>query len=292
MLSRRHALLWLFVVLGGASLSHAADGTIAYLAVSGDYWQVWTMDPDGSNSRQVTKSPYEKSRISWFPDGRRVLVNSLSGDLNVIDVNTGREERVECKVSGMTDAVLSPDGTRIAFSLSIAGSVDDNEIFVMGVDGSGIKKLTNMKHLQHNPSWGPAGRWIYFLSGEDVYHHDIWRVELESGARQQLTVGAVYHFDVAAASDGRIAFSNNQTGNYELYVRDAEERVRRLTQSPALDGHPSWSPDEKELVFHSVRSGLMNIWKLGLNREEAVQLTNHPIGARNPAWWAPLEGSI
>lgn len=278
-------------LLAAAAASAAVEpGRVGYLAQGGGFWQVWVMGSDGSGARQVTRSSYEKASCSWFPDGKRLLVNSLAGDLYVVDVETGEEERLQAPAHGMMDASVSPDGRRIAFSLSPAGSIDDNDIFVMDADGSGLVKLTAMEHLQHDPRWSADGRWLYFTSGDGGQAHDLWRIDVGTQAREQLSVGNVYHFDVAVAPDGRLAFSNNRSGNYEIYVQREGGKPQPVTKHAGLDGHPTWSPDGRSLIFHSTRSGSLNLWRLDLGGGKPHQLTEHGAGARSPVWWHPPEG--
>jgi TolB protein len=266
----------------------SAAGRIAYMAASDAYWQVFVVPAEGGAPRQVTRSPYEKARCSWFPDGRHLLVNALDGRVFRVDGETGAEQEIPMPLRGASDAVVSPDGARIAFSLSTADSIDDNEIWLVGVDGSNPLRLTTMPSLQHDPAWSADGRWIYFLSGDGKQAHDIWRVSPETRSNEQLTAGAVYHFDLALAADGRLAFSGNRSGNYEIYVQRDAGPSKAVTRDPGLDAAPTWSPDGKRIAFHSTRGGALNIWAMGDDGAAPVQLTHHAAGARNPVW-SPAE---
>jgi Tol biopolymer transport system component len=257
---------------------------VAYLAASGDYWQVWMVPAEGGEARQVTRSSYEKARCSWFPDSRHLLVNALDGRVFRVDGDTGEEQEIPMPLRGTTDAAVSPDGARIAFSLSTADSIDDNEIWVVGADGSNPLRLTTMPHLQHDPQWSADGRWIYFLSGDGQQAHDIWRVSPETRSSEQLTAGDAYHFELALAGDGELAFSSNRSGDYEIYVQAAGPPLAQLTREAGLDGAPSWSPDGKRIAFHSTRSGSLNVWTMSADGNAPVQLTHHERGARNPVW--------
>jgi Tol biopolymer transport system component len=275
-------------MLGAAA--QAAE-RIAYLASSGDYWQVWTVPADGGTPRQVTRSAYEKARCSWFPDAKHLLVNSLDGRVFRVDGDTGAEQEIRMPLRGATDAVVAPDGSRIAFSLSTADSIDDNEIWTVEAAGTNPLRLTTMPHLQHDPQWSADARWIYFLSGDGQQAHDIWRVSPESRSTEQLTAGDVYHFELALAGDGRLAYSSNRTGDYEIYVRSGNGAPLQRTKSPGLDGAPSWSPDGKRIAFHSMRSGAINVWVMGADGAAPEQLTRHDAGARNPVWSPQAHGA-
>lgn len=271
------------IALLGAMPAEAA-GRVAYLASAGDYWQVFLVDAAGGEPRQVTRGAYEKARVSWFPDGRTLLVNALDGRLLRVDVETGDEQEIAMPLGGTTDAVVSPDGGHIAFSLSTADSIDANDIWIVTAAGKDLRRLTTMKWLQHGPQWSADGRFVYFLSGDGGQAHDIWRVALDGGSQEQLNAGGLYHFDLSLAPDGRLAFSSNRLGDYEIYVQDGRGEPRRLTVDPALDAGPDWSPDGRTLVFHSTRGGVPNLWQVPADGGEARQLTFHAGGARDPAW--------
>lgn len=287
---------------GAGSPARAAspgEGRLCYLAHAGDYWQVFTMEPDGEGPRQLTRSPSDKTRCSWFPDGERILVDASEGRLSVADATSGDETPLHLELGtqviprplkGLVDAVVSPDGTRIAFSVSLPTDRDQNRIWVAEADGRGARKLTRDGGLQHEPAWSADGRFLYFLAGEGGQNHDIHRLEIATGSREQITSGQLYHFDVAVSPRGDLAFSSNRSGNYEIWVlRKGEDEPFRVTDDPGADARPAWSRAGDALVFESTRGGRQNLWRVGVAEKgaagEPVRLTDHPVGARAPAWW-------
>jgi TolB protein len=274
----------LAVGLGAA----AAEPEIAYLAHTDGYWQVWVMAADGSGARQVTRSPSDKSRCSWYPGGAHLLVNAQDGHLYRVAVDTGAEQRLDLGVAGMLDAVLSPDGETIAFSLQRMSedtpSGDSNDIWVVAAAGGEPRRLAKMKGLQAEPAWSSDSRWVYFFSAGGVEDHDIHRISLDGSRRAQLTSAERFHFDVAVSPAGQLAYSGNQTGNYEIWVQGEGEAPRALTDHPATDARPSWSPDGSALVFESSRDGRLNVFKVAASGGEPMRLTDHPVGARAPVW--------
>jgi len=285
--ARANITCLLLTVLLSLLLPHevcSAEESIAYLAHRDNFWQVWTMRADGTSPRKITRSPFDKSHISWYPDGIHLLVNGSQGQIRKVNVLTKKETVLELPIKGTVDAVISPDGQFIAFSLSVAGSIDNNHIWLVKADGSRLKKLTTMKGLQHEPVWSRDGKAIYFLSGEGDQAHDIWRVELGSKRTGKLTAGKLYHFDMAFTNDNAMAYSNNQTGNYEIWINRSDGSDYQFTKHEAIDARPAWSPDGKTIVFESSRGGVMNIWMKPISGGEAVQLTHEKVGARFPVW--------
>jgi len=60
----------------------------------------------------------------------------------------------------------------------------------------------------------------------------------------------------------------------DLTAKDAAPR--RLTQNPANDNSPRWSPDGSAIYFLSTRSGSSQVWRLQLGGGEATQVTDYP----------------
>ena len=87
--------------------------------------QFWTVSPRGGEPKQVTDSPSPMaSAFTWHPDGRRaacVIDNSVS----LIDTGRGTVIRLTAKTTEPPRpeaCVFSPDGSRIAYVRTIAGS--------------------------------------------------------------------------------------------------------------------------------------------------------------------------
>ncbi|MEW5251352.1 TolB family protein [Microbulbifer sp. 2201CG32-9] len=281
-------LLSTLLLAGGPSMAVADD--IAYLGVADGYWEVWLTDADKRPSTQLTRFGSDVSRISWYPDGRHLLVNRHDGQLYRLDTQSGDTETIAAPMPNILDAVLSPKGDSFAFSLSTSGSIDDNDIYVFYFHSRKLHKLTSMPRLQHEPTWSADGQSLYFLSGDGGQAHDIWKVDLASRSTEQLTVNALYHFDLAVRKDGALAYSGNQSGNYELWLRQADGETRQLTQNPALDARPAWSPAGDQLAFQSTRDGNINLWLLDIAANSLSPLTNSEEGARQPVW-APVQES-
>lgn len=265
-------------------IAQPASASIAYLAVSNDTWQVWQMDVTGEGPRQVTNGATDIARISCAAEGHRVLASTNQGGAQLVDLATGAVTPVPVQVRPVLDAALSPDGMQLAFSFSRADSIDANDLYIVSIDGTGLKKAFGLPALQHEPAWSRDGKWLYFASGNGGPVHDLWRVSLDTGASDQLTVGARYNFDVATGPGDAFVFSSNRSGDYELWMARPNGKPTQLTDHPGLDARPSVSRDGKEIVYERVDGGVSNIWKLRVGTAKPVQLTRTRDGARGPVW--------
>jgi TolB protein len=281
----------LTIILAPSVHALAADParTIAFIAFTDGYWQAWVMAPDGSGQRQVTRSPYDKQRLSWYPGGKSLLVNGNQGELYRAEVDDGRETPIPHTIAEINDAVIAPDGKHIAFSANAAGSSDGSDIWVMNADGSHLLKKVSMQWLQHGPAWSADGTVLYFLSGDTREAHNIWRLSLADNRFDQLTDHTLFHFDIAVSRKGDLAYSSNRTGNYEIWEMTPDGKTRQITDDPSLDAKPAWSPRGDSLVFESTRTGMSNLWRVDLRGDPPVRLTDFARGARAPVWYQGTE---
>jgi Tol biopolymer transport system component len=82
-----------------------------------------------------------------------------------------------------------------------------------------------------------------------------------------------------------IAFASNRTGNLDIYLINPDgSGLTRLTNSPALDADPAWSPDRTKLAFHSERDDNSEIYVMNADGSDVTRLTDNPAIDRNPAW--------
>jgi tricorn protease len=101
------------------------------------------------------------------------------------------------------------------------------------------------------PDISPDGKTVVFS-----YLGDIWSVETIGGVARQLTTHVAHElYPVFSPDGGKIAFSSNRHGSYDIFVMSARGGpATRLTFDSAQDLVNGWSPDGKLILFSSTRS--------------------------------------
>ena len=96
-----------------------------------------------------------------------------------------------------------------------------------------------------------------------------------------------------ASNTGRIVFTSFRDGNHEIYVMDADGgNQENLTNHPAYDGHPDWSPDGTKIAFVSRRDGSPpQIHVMDADGKNVIRLTDGP-GEKGHPDWSPDGGKI
>jgi Tol biopolymer transport system component len=84
---------------------------------------------------------------------------------------------------------------------------------------------------------------------------------------------------------GRIAFQSDRDGSFEIYVSNADGTfISRLTNNPAVDVFPAWSPDGSRIAFTSDRGGSPDIYLINPDGTDLVRLTDDLASDALPAW--------
>jgi TolB protein len=87
------------------------------------------------------------------------------------------------------------------------------------------------------------------------------------------------------STQGQIAFVSNRDGNHEIYVMAADGTdVVRLTDDPAADVSPAWSPDGARIAFVSDRDGNDEIYVMAADGSHPTNLTASQADEAWPQW--------
>lgn len=74
---------------------------------------------------------------------------------------------------------------------------------------------------------------------------------------------------------GRIAFQSEREGNLEIYAINADGNfLSRLSNNPAVDVFPAWSPDGEKIVLGSDRAGGADIYIMKFDDSGLQKLTD------------------
>lgn len=285
-ISRQHFLILLCLsgMLTMAFGTNARAERIAFLAFAQDYWQVWVMPMLGGEPSQLTDTPYDKNRLSCYSDGQHLFVTGVQGQVTKLNVTSAQSTRIDLPLGDSIDAVISPNDKYIAFSKPGKMPSDRGDLWLLTLASGDARPLVKDLRVQHQPVWSHDSSTLYFLSARGNARNDIWSLELATGTRQKINLGGNGHFDTAVNQNGGLLWSANPSGNYEIWLQQSGKSPIQLTEHPALDASPAWSPDASAIVFESSRRGASNLWLLKLSDKKLTQLTDFARGARRPVW--------
>jgi Tol biopolymer transport system component len=130
------------------------DGSmIAFASSRAGARQLFVMNSDGTNIRQITNLSDMGGRSTWSPDRTKLaFYRGEFGNRNIYVINVDGTGLVQLTNGGDNlGASWSPDGNWIAFTSFRDGN---NEIYIMHPDGTGVTRLTNNRISDWQPRWG------------------------------------------------------------------------------------------------------------------------------------------
>lgn len=226
-----------------------------------DNAQLYLMNADGSNQRRLP-SPLVINQVGarWSPDGQWILFHSnpeVDGmpRFDVFKIRPDGSDLVNLTNSPGNNfmADWSPDGERIVFVSHRDGNRD---LYMMNADGSNQVRLTGGGWENSLPRWSPAGSQIIFESNRAGSTYGLYLIDVPDGpttdGAQESTVRMLTFPDFNHSTPGwagsdwlYISSDRDSTNliNWDIYLLKADgSEIYRVTDNPALDRFPSWTP--------------------------------------------------
>ncbi len=250
----------------------------------GDYFfNLYLVRADGSGLMRLTDDQAEYSQPRWAPDASRIAAHARTADgqgygVYVLGADGSKPTRVsvtrqDMYVPEQSDyaADWSPDGKRLVCqtaSRAVGADAIHNNVYILAVDGSAQRRLTDDAADYARPAWSPAGKDIALLRRErGGLRWDLALIATDGSNMRILSDVSslgVHRSSPAWSKDGRklayLAFTGGPADPCELRVLDVEtleSSVVGLTGIGFEDnvGHLAWSPDDDYLVIADRRRG-------------------------------------
>jgi TolB protein len=268
-------------------------GRIIFSSVASGNWELWSVDPDGTDIRQITDTPQDEHSPAVSPDGKEILYVDNQRKLWIMNFDGSHRREVPLPRGIYAQPAWAPDGKAIAFVKYIVIPSDASEIWVMErKDGEWgeAQRITAYPPMRLHPSYSPDGAKIaYAQFKRDKLLgavEDIGILSLNDMKFVKLTADNVDSFKPVWSPTGdRIAYTSNKSGNYDIWVVSLKDnRHTQLTTDPSYDGDPTWSPDGSEIAFISTRSGSKEIWSISATGDNLRQVTATGKTSKDPFW--------
>lgn len=216
------------------TIAWTPDGKIVYASRTGETWDLWTANKDGSEPKQTTADAFIDQQPSVSGDGRYIVFQSnRSGNRNLwrVDIDGSNPKQLTEGVSEDSAPVCSPDGRFVVF---MSGRSGKPAIWKVGIDGGPAIQLTD--RASQLPSISPDGKLIaYFYYDEQANNQPkLSVIPFEGGA-------AVKTIDLS-----------------------------RTVQPVAF----AWMPDGRAVAYLASDSGNFNVWSQPIDGTTPKQLTN------------------
>jgi TolB protein len=278
----------IITLFGGQSLY----GThIYYTSNRTGHKEIWMMDPDGKNQRQITRFNNISTYPTVSPDGSKIAFTSwVKGQpaIFIFSVDPVRDLRYYNQAASVNQAgSFTPDGKQIIYASS-AGTGRCCRIFAANLDGTGFRPISSSSTIEVEPKVNPkTGTDIVFSSGRSG-PQQVYRMSMDGGDLERLTPGIGEASNASWHPDGqRIAFAWTQgyaTGAFNIFTMNvATKEYVQLTHGDGKNENPSWAPDGVHIVFAKTRGNSSQIYTMLADGTQLQPLTT--VGRNeNPVW--------
>jgi Tol biopolymer transport system component len=154
--------------------------------------QIYVMDADGSNVRNISDNGIWESDPTWSVKGEITFESRLSGNADVWIMRGDGSGRVNLTEHASEDHFgdWSPDGEKIVFSSNRSGK---EQLYIMKRDGSDVTRLTHSEYTDRWPRWSPDGSYIVFDRNDGDKGSNVVLIKPDGSGERQLTEDRSYH---------------------------------------------------------------------------------------------------
>jgi eukaryotic-like serine/threonine-protein kinase len=277
-------------------------GQVAFVSDRSGIMQIWIINEDGTNARQISNMVEGACQPSWSPDGLQIAFISPclrkqsqiyeEAQVYLMSADGSNVRLMPNTVLGDFDPAWSPEGDRIAFTSVRTGRP---HIFVINLKDNSLQELSDTRHPDFQPTWHPGGKQLAFIRHMPFPH--VWVMSDQGLTEFQFSSsGNVVDLAPVWSPDGEFILYNRSQVEPAIpwlmgkfYADRDNNREFRIPPYGIIDpgpvAGPSISPDGNWIAFESWPDGRNHdIFIMDINGENRRRLTSDPGFDFNPAW--------
>ncbi len=265
--------------------------------------EIWEIDYDGANARQLTHdnsfsiTPVYLPPKPGFKPGGFLYVSYQQGEPKIYlsTLKGGKPQRIISLLGNQFMPSISRQRDAVAFISDVTGNPD---LFFQpfspeqGAQGKPYQIFSAKQATQGSPTISPDGKQVAFVSNKDgspkIYVMPIPDpgVSLRGVHPTLITKRNRENSAPAWSPDGsKIAYCARGNGDRQIWVYDLKSKKEtQVTEGPGNKENPSWAPNSLHLVYNSSDQNNGDLFLINLNQPEPTQITAGKGEKRFPSW--------
>jgi len=205
--------------------------------------QIWIMNTDGTNQKEITTGLELNASPALSPDGTQIaFAGSAHGNVDIyaMPVAGGSARRLTNTHALEASPDWSPTGRQIAYTSDQTGTP---QIWIMDAEGTNPRRVTYAGNWNDEVAWSPKGDKIaYACRNEGDFN--ICVTDVATGATVQLTTEGSNAHPGWSPDGEKIVYQSRRAGRTEIYTMDAIDGGNKkvLTENTANNMQPVWIP--------------------------------------------------
>jgi TolB protein len=263
--------------------------------------EIFTMDWDGENMKQISDHKSVSLSPAWSPDGSKVAYTSFvyspalksrNASLFLYDLLNKNRWMVSFQKGINSGANFMPSGLELLLTISKEGTPD---IYRITSGGTSKSQLTSgpAGAMNVEPAISPDGKRIAFSSDRGGWPM-IYVMDVGGGNIKRLTFAGKYNASPTWSPDGnKLAFAGFDKTHFDIFMMNADGTdLSRLTTARKPNGKgannedPTFSPDGRHIMFTSDRTGNYQLYIVSPDGVNERRITKDSYNYSKPRWSA------
>lgn len=253
-------------------------GALVFSALHHGSWKVYFQIDLVSPPQLVAAEVFEDGNASALaPDEQRVAFEVQGIGVYVCPVNSSSM----CEIirpssnSAVRPAWHQKTGELIFVNYLVGSGHEDSDLMIAHGGMGKSRPLLVQTGNQDYPDISPDGRLLAYTVSHTISLHQgavqviqqLWVMDLTTGLAQQLLLSDAQDTHPDWAPSGQeIAFASNRTGQFEIWIVNADGTdLRQVTSGLGAKTWPAWSPDGKSIMFTLSKDGHQNLWIINVD---------------------------
>lgn len=273
---------------------YSPDGSqIAFVSDREGGYEIYIIDSDGANPRNLSFNKGQDLWPSWSPDGTTIAYSHGAGSrgkryVYLINADgTGKMRLAEGNAPS-----FSPDGNKLIFTKYTSDENKATTLHMMDLANKKISTITykNELALKSAPSFSGDGKSLVMIQQESLNEpSSIITMNLDGTSVNTIFESLGRVSDTKWSSDNQlILFANRALGNTQVYLMTPSGgNLKAITFGDSDNRYPRFSGDNKKVIFTSNRSGGTgfggDLYSLTLKTGAIERITRRNLDNRNPS---------
>lgn len=251
----------------GAKIVYCSDNT------KSNYFQIFTMNEDGSKKKQITDLPANCSKPRWSPDGTKIVFQTDDDRIFLI-VNADTETPEEpIFIFGGSNPSFAADCEQIIFNSDHDGALSiyiidpaEGEAYLISTIGYSNQQVLSKegKYLVYSAFY-EGSKCIMMTDLEDTTDENTIQINVNDNANLLPDLSSDANMVVYSG------FNNQLNGTIYIFNNGKETALSKGITSSNL---PKFSPDDSKIAFLSIGQNSVSLYTMGINGENKNPIKN------------------